>query len=373
MFNISKIGFLNLLSIYLILIFNCFLISCKDKIRGYVVEIEGSAGIVDTVKSCNLNNDTISEIKQKSDIEIYLESIGLVDVSKLNSEIIVDLRYSTTNNFLKTDLYKDFDKAFLTNDVAEMLVKAQLLLKDTFPEYNLIVFDATRPVDVQKQMWDVINVPEKDKGKYLSNPKYGSLHNFGAAVDVSIVDENNIELDMGTEYDSFEELAYPIMEQTMLKLGKLTIEQINNRKLLRRVMYRAGFFNIQTEWWHFNACYRKEARKKYKLIASFEIPKQDIQIAQNNFENTTDIISFKVQILATKQKLSEKDKRFLGLKVYRYFHKGLYKYTSGEFNSVEEAFDFKNKILLQGIPEAFIVAFYKGERITIKEAVELLN
>ena len=115
-------------------------------------------------------------------------------------------------------------------------------------------------------MWDTVKIPMAEKTKYLSNPKYGSLHNYGAAVDISIVDEKNIPLDMGTSYDFFGELAYPEKEQQMLREGKLTQQQIDNRKLLRAVMQKASFFNIQTEWWHFNSCTREFAAQNYKII-----------------------------------------------------------------------------------------------------------
>jgi len=100
----------------------------------------------------------------------------------------------------------------------------------------------------------------------LPDPKYGSLHNFGAAVDVSIVNEHGDLMDMATEFDHFGVLAYPTKEDSLLKAGALTQAQVTNRKLLRDVMYKAGFFNIQTEWWHFNAMYRNAASEKYQII-----------------------------------------------------------------------------------------------------------
>ena len=115
-------------------------------------------------------------------------------------------------------------------------------------------------------MWDTIAVPYSEKSKYVSNPKNGSLHNFGAAVDLSIVDQNGIELDMGTKYDYFGELAYPREEERMIKEGKLTHIQLLNRELLRTVMIAGGFFGITTEWWHFNSCKRNEAYSRYKII-----------------------------------------------------------------------------------------------------------
>ncbi len=201
-----------------------------------------------------------------SEIESRILAAGLVDVKLLDTSIVVDLKYSTSNNFLGVDMYGDFDKCYLQPDVAEKLICSQQILKAKFPFYNLIVFDAVRARSIQRKMWDTIDVPYFEKSKYVSNPNNGSLHNFGAAVDVSIIDEQGIELDMGTPYDYFGELAYPREEDRMLDEGKLTRIQLLNRKLLRDVMELGGFMGITTEWWHFNSCYRTEAYEKYTII-----------------------------------------------------------------------------------------------------------
>ena len=338
------------------------------------------------VSQKNVINEVLDSIivKEKTDsviklspFEEYLKNKNFVDVKILDTTLKIDIRYSTVNNFLGVDLYGDFNKCYLNEEVANKLLVAHKFLKDTFPQYLFIIFDGVRPKEIQQVMWDLIKIPEKEKPKYLSNPKYGSLHNFGAAVDLSIIDGTGKELDMGTPYDSFDELAYPIMEKQMLKKGLLTEIQINNRKLLRRVMDSAGFFNIQTEWWHFNSCYRKVAAKKYTIVETFNVKPETIQIAENievqNEKIIENKVSFKVQVLATKIKMNVNDKQFKGIKIYEYFHKGLYKYTSGEFKTLAEAFAYRESILEIGIPEAFIVAFNNGERIGIKDAEELLN
>ena len=163
-------------------------------------------------------------------------------------------------------MYGNFNKAYLQKDVAEKLVQAQKYLNELIEGYCLIIYDAVRPLSVQQKMWDTLKVSFNEKIKFLSNPKLGSLHNFGAAVDISILDERHHALDMGTPFDYEGELAYPESEVKLLKEGKLSVVQINNRKLLRKVMYKAGFFNIETEWWHFNSCTLEQAMKKYKII-----------------------------------------------------------------------------------------------------------
>ena len=92
------------------------------------------------------------------------------------------------------------------------------------------------------------------------------MHNYGAAVDLGLTHLDTGMVDMGTPFDYIGVLAHPREEQKLLKQGKLTEKQIENRKLLRKVMKKAGFFNIQTEWWHWNSCNRSTAKKKYKLV-----------------------------------------------------------------------------------------------------------
>ena len=204
--------------------------------------------------------------KPMTTLEKSLIEAGLIDVALIDTTIIVNLKYSTTDNFLGFDLYGDFNKCYLQPDVAEKLIKAQQYLNEIKDNYHLMVLDAARPRSIQQIFWDTLKMPVSEKVKFVANPKNGSLHNFGAAVDISIADENKIPLDMGCPYDYIGELAYPTSEIKMLSEGKLSQQQVDNRKLLRTVMYKAGFFNIQTEWWHFNSCRREEAIIKYKMI-----------------------------------------------------------------------------------------------------------
>lgn len=203
---------------------------------------------------------------EPGELEKSIIEAGLVNIKDIDSTIQVDLKYSTTDNFLGLDVYGDLENCYLQRDVAEKLALAQMFLKTRYPYYSIIVYDGVRPRRIQRLMWDTIKVERSERPKYLSNPQYGSLHNFGAAVDVSIVNQEGMALDMGTPYDYFGELAYPELEEKMLKEGLLTQRQVLNRELLRSVMEQAGFFNIQTEWWHFNSCYRREAMMKYKIV-----------------------------------------------------------------------------------------------------------
>lgn len=221
----------------------------------------------DTISPAKADTVPHREVRSYSPAEQQLLDSGLTDIYTLDSTFIVDLRYSTDSNFLGMDVYGDLDKAFLQPEIAKRLLLAEKALQEKHPGYSLIIYDAVRPMRIQRLMWDTLDLPRGQKQKYLSNPANGgSLHNYGAAVDVSIADENGRPLDMGTPYDFFGEKAHPVLEKTMLDSGILTLQQIHNRELLRSVMKKGGFWNIQTEWWHFNACTRAEAMERYRLV-----------------------------------------------------------------------------------------------------------
>ncbi len=241
-------------------------ISCSDEPKvnqvGCETILKDCVAINQVVALPDLKKDSI----QISSIEIELIRMGLVNIHSIDSEIVVDLRYSTTDNFIGVDVYGDFDQCYLQKDVAEKLEMAQLQLRKKYPYYSLIVYDAVRPLSIQQKMWDTLDLPPGEKIKYLSNPGKGSLHNYGAAVDLSIIDDKGVPLDMGTAFDYFGEKAHPVKEAELLASGVLTNKIIRNREILRSVMHSAGFFGIQTEWWHFNSCTREQAVMKYKIV-----------------------------------------------------------------------------------------------------------
>ena len=193
-----------------------------------------------------------------------MEKMGLVDVRTLDLYIRVVLQYASGDNFTGQALYESSQYAYLQPDVAAMLAKASALLREEYPTYRLLVLDAARPLSVQQKMWDAVKGTPKNI--YVANPSKTGLHNYGAAVDVTITNDLGVELDMGTPFDFFGEEAQPANEKEMLKQGKLTEKQLENRKILRSVMNQAGFITYQREWWHFNACSLAEAKKRYSVI-----------------------------------------------------------------------------------------------------------
>ena len=193
--------------------------------------------------------------------ESELETLKLV---RVDSSILVDLKYATTDNFTGMVLYDDFGGAYLQTDVARMLVDAQRYLKTLHPELRLLVYDAARPLSVQRIMWE--RVKDTKYHRYVAHPDRLSLHNFGAAVDLTLADHSGQTLDMGTPFDHFGRAAGINEEEELVRQGLLTRQQVQNRQLLRQVMRHAGFRSISGEWWHFNACTLQEAKQRYTLI-----------------------------------------------------------------------------------------------------------
>jgi len=179
-------------------------------------------------------------------INAQTKMTDLVDVQSLDSTIIIDIKYATADNFLGDTLYTAHI-CLLRFSVAEKIVMVQKRLRSL--GYGLKIWDGYRPLSVQKRMWEKLPDPG-----YVANPKYGSNHNRGAAVDVTLVDSDGNELEMPTKFDDFTKRAsshYPHASKRALK----------HRKLLQSVMKEYGFSTINSEWWHFN----------YKNVKSYPV------------------------------------------------------------------------------------------------------
>ncbi|MDR0582525.1 MAG: M15 family metallopeptidase [Prevotellaceae bacterium] len=197
--------------------------------------------------------------------EPALEKLGLIDVVTLDEGIRVQLIYATPYNFMGKTLYKNIRRAYLQPAAAQKLLHAYRALKKIRPDLTLLVYDAARPLSVQWEMWNAVKGTEWNY--YVKNPgNGGGMHNFGAAVDVTLADCTGQPLPMGTPYDYFGYEANIDKERELVRTGRITPREWENRLLLRSVMTGAGFRTVKSEWWHFNACSLEEAKKQYELI-----------------------------------------------------------------------------------------------------------
>ncbi|GAB6011651.1 M15 family metallopeptidase [Viscerimonas tarda] len=200
----------------------------------------------------------------KSSLELQLDSLGLRDIKACYPSIAIDLKYASADNFAGRILYKNLNRAYLHPYAMAKLAKAQSLLKSQHPEYSLLVYDAARPLAIQREMFEMVkNTPQQP---YVANPERTGLHNYGMAVDITICDTTNLSLDMGTKFDYFGAKAGIDNEDSYVLNGVLTHQQVANRRLLRTVMTEAGFNTIRGEWWHFNACSLQEAKRMAEVL-----------------------------------------------------------------------------------------------------------
>ncbi len=160
----------------------------------------------------------------------------LVELIQISPQIRLDIRYATPNNFTGKVVYPSA-RCFLLRQVAERLHLVQGTLEKM--GLGLKVFDGYRPLSVQKILWKVCPDP-----RYVADPKEGSCHNRGAAVDLTLVDLRGKELPMPTEFDDFTAKA------SHSYLGGSSETQ-ENRGLLKKVMEAEGFLAYEGEWWHY--------------------------------------------------------------------------------------------------------------------------
>ena len=200
------------------------------------------------------------------DLDTKMKDMGLTDVCFWEPSITCFLVYATHDNFMQKPLYNTkLTKAWLHPLAARMLIRAQDYLQKERPDLSLLIYDAARPMEVQKTMWEWAKRTKNEQ--YVADPsKGGGLHNYGMAVDVTLVNDKGEWLSMGTPFDFFGPASHTDKEDDLLKKRLITPSEYNNRKLLRRIMEQAGFTSVSSEWWHFNACSREEAVRKYSII-----------------------------------------------------------------------------------------------------------
>lgn len=221
---------------------------------------------------CMLSGEIIAQdsssnvIKVISSIAEYKESVKkdtaqkMVNLQKLIPDIVLDLLYGTTNNFMKRVMYDERPHyTFMRLPAAKALAQVQKELKKM--GYGLKIYDAYRPYSVTKKFWDLVH-----DERYVANPAKGSGHNRGIAADLTIIDlKTKKELKMPTGFDNFTDSAHH-------DFVNLPDSILKNRKLLKETMEKYGFLEFATEWWHYSL---PEPEKYDVLDLSFGELKKD--------------------------------------------------------------------------------------------------
>lgn len=184
----------------------------------------------------------------------------MVDLKQQMPGLLLDLRYCTINNFTKQPLYPLLKTTYLRKAAADSLTAIEKELNKS--GLGLKIFDAYRPYSVTEKMWE----PVQDD-RYAADPKKGSGHNRGVAVDLTIINlATKEELDMGTGFDNFTDSAH----HTFTNLSEAVLQ---NRLLLKNIMEQHGFKALDTEWWH----YYLPNSKEYELL---DIDFKQLQLLQ---------------------------------------------------------------------------------------------
>jgi zinc D-Ala-D-Ala dipeptidase len=180
------------------------------------------------------------------------------DIKKAIPSLVLDLRYSTTNNFMHRKLYPSLQTTYLRLEAINALKKVVIALRNE--NLAIKIFDAYRPYAVTEEMWETV----KDS-RYAADPSKGSGHNRGIAIDLTLVDlQTKKELPMGTGFDNFSDTAHEDFTELPAKI-------LDNRLVLKTIMEKYGFIGLDTEWWHFSL---PDADKYELLNLSFDALQQ---------------------------------------------------------------------------------------------------
>jgi len=186
------------------------------------------------ILSCKSQNQILNSNSQNQQI---LNDTSLVHLKDYSKDFEYDLKYATSDNFLKAKVY-DCPACFLRLKTVKALIEAN---KEFVKKgYKIKIFDCYRPLTIQKKMWELVPNPA-----YVADPSKGSIHNRGGAVDITLIDTKGKELDMGTPFDFFGIEASHNYSDVSLEVKK-------NRALLKNTMLKNGFKSFESEWWHYN-------------------------------------------------------------------------------------------------------------------------
>jgi D-alanyl-D-alanine dipeptidase len=179
----------------------------------------------------------------------------LTRIAPPDFDVDVALAYATPENFTGQPIYRADAQAWLHPDAAQCLAKAVALAK--IQGWRLFIFDAFRPQAAQWALWN--HTPDPN---FVADPKRGSPHSRGAAVDLTLLDAEGQPLEMGTPFDDFTVASHHGSTE-------VSVEAQRNRLLLMGLMTTAGWDFYRNEWWHYQLF---DARAKYPLIEDLDSP-----------------------------------------------------------------------------------------------------
>lgn len=217
------------------------------------------------------------QAQELPDYDSLIRKMGLVDISTLDKEILVELRYATTNNFMQQNIYGELRKAYFVPHFARKIAQAQQILRQRKPGYRLLIYDAARPQSAQRRMRQAVEGTPYTA--YVAEASRGGRHNFGVAVDLTIADKDGRALDMGAPFDHFGREAwigdgrnttlqhFKAYIAQMQKQGIISAEAAANRTLLVEIMDAVGLRPYAKEWWHYQErVSMSRTREIYKLL-----------------------------------------------------------------------------------------------------------
>ena len=202
---------------------------------------------------------TLLSAQPSTDYDSLIRQMGLVDIQSLDSEIMVELRYATTNNFMQQNIYGTLRKAYFLPHFARKVVRAQELLRQRHPEYRLLIYDAARPRSAQRRMRQAVEGTPYTA--YVADASRGGRHNYGVAVDLTIA-EAWIGDGRNTTLPHFKAYIAQMQRQ-----GLISAEAAANRTLLVEIMDAVGLRPYAKEWWHYQErVSMTRTRELYKLL-----------------------------------------------------------------------------------------------------------
>ncbi|HXQ50279.1 MAG TPA: D-alanyl-D-alanine dipeptidase [Stellaceae bacterium] len=178
----------------------------------------------------------------------------LVEITEQRHDVVIALAYATDRNLTGKPIYADAI-CYLNAEAASLLERAVTLARPL--GFRLKLYDALRPTEAQWKLWNARPDPE-----FLADPRRGSPHSRGAAIDLTLLDGMGQALDMGTAFDEFTPLSHH-------GTTEIAVEAQRNRLVLLGLMSAAGWDFYRNEWWH----YQLFDSRRFPLLSDADLPR----------------------------------------------------------------------------------------------------